>query len=273
MVIPKLTLPSLLLTLILSCNRHPEPDSAAAGDGGFSGEAPPCSECAKEGDMKLTIVDSSMWVETVPAFQFSHLVAPVGVLPFLKVEALTKSKCKFCHAYSEDGLEFDFGSAHDSLWNAMDSAPELVVLMPGLQFPERDSTLMMQWLDSLRQQSLVDGKGILDFAPWQERGHSRTELRRKVSPAMRSLVSRIGARWSVRSIIIPIRLRVEIDPDAGDEGGYRWQVLWSLWDAQTGTMQALVYANMGIETRGDLPPDRHWSRPFIQWFGTVIVPK
>lgn len=242
-------------------------------DGSYGGEAPPCSDCAKEGDMKLTVVDSIQWFETVPGIRFAQLPGPVGVLPFLQVEALTKSRCKFCHAYSEDALEFDFGSAHDSLWKAGEASPDLVVMMPGIQVPERDSTFLQQLLDSVKAQKFVDGKGILEFSPWQERGSQRTEISRKVPLPLRGLISRMGARWSIRTLILPIRLRVEVDPDAGEEGGYRWEILWSVWDAQNGGLLALTYANLGIETRGDLPPDRHWSRPFLQGLGQSIFPK
>jgi hypothetical protein len=223
--------------------------------------------------MKLTVEDSTIWVETTPGLILSKIASPVGVLPFLKVEALTKSKCKYCHSYSEDGLEFDFGSAHDSLWKSFDSLPELVVLMPGLQFPERDSLRFSLWLDTLRLQTFVDGKNILDFSPWQERGSQRSEVVRNISPKFRDLIARIGARWSVRALIIPVHLKVEMDPDAGEEGGYRWQSLWTLWDTQTGALLALHYANLGVVTKGDLPPDRHWSKPYIESFGRSIFPR
>ncbi|HSQ42304.1 MAG TPA: hypothetical protein VLM37_08510, partial [Fibrobacteraceae bacterium] len=196
-----------LLFLFIGCTRHP----GASNDGNqeFSGEAVPCQECASGGDMKIRVEDSTIWLETVPGFRRNNMPRLLGVLPTLQIEARTTQNCKFCQAFSADGLDFDFGSRQDSLLRTLDSNIHPLLMVPGLQVPEADSTQWNIYMDSLAAQTFLDGKTIMDFQPWIDRGNQRIVQERRLSPGLRTWLSRIAARWSVNGLVVPAHLRVE----------------------------------------------------------------
>jgi hypothetical protein len=262
------SLAALFLTLMLfaGCSKHPEPGVEPS-----RGEAAPCDGCAQGGDPKLTVVDSSIWMETVPGFSLGQISRPLGVLPFIQVEAISPPKCKFCQAFSGEGVEFDFGSAQDSLLSAVDSTLQPSLLMPGLQVPERDSVLFPLLLDSIAALPFVEGKALSDFGPWEERGNQTTEMLRNIPPSLRTKLSQLATRYGVNSLVMPVRCRVEMDPGAGEEGGYTFQILWMLFDAKKSQFSMIVHAKLTIETQGDAPPDRGWSHPFMVWLGKNLA--
>ena len=195
----------------------------------------------------------------------------LGVLPTLQIEARTTQNCKFCQAFSADGLDFDFGSRQDSLLRTLDSNIHPLLMVPGLQVPEADSTQWNIYMDSLAAQTFLDGKTIMDFQPWIDRGNQRIVQERRLSPGLRTWLSRIAARWSVNGLVVPAHLRVELNPSAGSKGGYRWQIIWLIFDAHAGRLLVGLYADLRVETHGDAPPDRWWSQPFIDCLGKMLL--
>ena len=262
----------IIVFLLLGCAATtPSQSSQGSSDEAPSAEAPPCGDCAKQGDAKLTIVDSLFYIEFAPQASSKKWASPVGVLPLLKIEAIAPEKCKFCHAFSSDALDFEFGSTQDSLIQALDTNRTLEILMPGLGAPESDSIAFEPILDSLRNQPFADGKDLIEWEPWLVSQSKQSIQEREVPQGLTSWIRRLGARWKVATLVLPVRLRVEMDPKAGEEGGYRWQLLWTVWDTRTALPLTVLYADFRIETRGDVPPDRDWSKPFIAWLGRRLT--
>ena len=255
-------------SLLVACAEHPAPETAAEDAPGR--EAPPCDGCARQGDMKLKMVDSVAWIESAPGYSWNTLPAPIGVLPFLSIHTEAPKSCKICHSFSDDAAEFDFGSRQDSVLSSLDSNHRWTLLVPGLQVPEADSTLLDKWMDSLAHLNFVDQKPLGSWQPWLERGNGGEVMERAVSRELHSLLGRMAARWGVSSLVIPVRLSVQIDPDAGSEGGFRSQVLWTIWDAKIGRLLFLAATNFAYETKGDVPPDRDWSAPYWKWLAGQI---
>jgi len=263
---------TLSAVLLVSCAATAARSGSAPADEDMSSpEAPPCGDCARQGDAKLTIVDSLYYLESTILPSRQKWAFPVGVLPLLKAEAVAPTNCKFCHAFSSDALDFEFGSSVDSLIQALDTSHSIEVLMPGLGAPESDSVAFDRILDSLQNQPFADGKDLISWEPWLiSKSEQRTQTR-EIPQGLSTWIRHLGARWNVATLILPVRLRVEIDPKAGDEGGYRWQLLWTVWDTRTALPLTILYADFRIETKGDVPPDRDWSKPFIAWLGRKLT--
>lgn len=252
----------LLLSILLSCAGTGKSDDEPA-----RGESAPCEGCAKGGDPKLAVVDSLVWFESAEGFSLHGLSRPLGVLPFLERKAEVKGKCKFCHSYSEDALEFDFGNKQDSMLLAFDSTLEILILHPGAQVPEKDSTVFAAEVKALLGLPFLDGQGIGSLKPWEERGTQNESMNRPVPRATRTALSTLAARYGVKSLVIPVTICVSIDPDLGSEGGYAYQVLWMVFDASKGQMVLAYHGKFQVETRGDVPPDRNWSEIAIRSLG------
>jgi len=263
---------SFCALLLSACAHHPEVvgRSGLAG-AGPTGESAPCADCARQGEMKLVMVDSSTLLEIAPGFSLHALTDTVGVAGFLKVEANPGKSCKFCHAFSEDVVEFDYGSAQDSMLTAIAPNLRLAVLVSGLQVPERDSLSLDSITQILSQTTWINGALMSDFSPWASKRGLVRESVREAPTAAREALARLALRWHTRFVVLPLHINVDIDSKAGSEGGYQLQVLWTLWDAKQGTLLVLAYAHMALETHGDVPPDRLWTRPFIEWLGKKLI--
>lgn len=257
-----------LQLLLLNACASSMPDSGGNPAGG-RGESAPCADCRSDEPLALKYTDSHAYREWgIPQLRMDSGTA-LGILPVLRLRASGPEECSICHSFSADAVEFDFSSAQDSLLRAVFANQQLEWLFPGMQVPERDSLLWRAWCDSLAQTPFADGKALADLSPWQER-QGEAVYTRPVPAPLRTLLGRLGARYAVRYLVVPLVLNAELQPGSGKRGGYRWQSLWALWDARDGNLLLLDYRSFVAATSGTAPPDRHWSAPWASDLGKAL---
>lgn len=237
------------------------------GCAGSSSELPggdaPCEDCGERGEIELDILDEVFYREwNASAYSRFDSTAAVGVFPALKLEALAPEKCKFCHGFSEDALDFDLSRVEDSLWARAFPKMRRELMFPGMQVPEADST----FLDSIQRAMLAtefaDSEPLGSLDPWKERSGTEQVLARAVPFKLKASLEVLASRYRVRYVSLPISLRVEMLPKAGKKGGYTWESLWALFDARYGELVFLNYSSFRAETRTRIAPERLWAEPF-----------
>jgi hypothetical protein len=249
--------------LLLSCART----TRATED--VRGESAPCADCRSDEAVALKFLESHAYREWGVDILHMDSGAVVGVLPVLRLSASGPEDCKICHSFSVDAVDFDFSATQDSLLRAAFPHQNWELLYPGLQVPERDTIFFAHWLDSLAQSTFAHNQPLQATAFWRERtGEQR--YTRPVPPALRGLLGRLGGRYAVRYLVIPVVLHVELQPDSGKRGGYQWESLWTLWDARQGTLLVLDYQAFTAATTGTAPPDRLWSAAWAQNLGAAL---
>ena len=78
---------------------------SAGGDSGMRDA--PCEECGARGEIELKISDEKSYREwNRVAYSRLDSSAVEGVLPTLRVKALQPEKCRMCHSFSADALDF-----------------------------------------------------------------------------------------------------------------------------------------------------------------------
>lgn len=255
---------SLLIFLALlgfSCSQHPPAR-------GWGGDEPPCPQCKKRGIPQFKVVENATWREVSPLYRafLKRDSLRVGVFPFIQRETSETSSCDFCHAFSPDGVEFDFGSFQDSLLQALFPQIQFELVYPGVGLiPEKDSVLVSRWSDSLAGVQINARQTLLGWKPWQAGEQHLLEFHRTEIPLQtRELLGRIAARWNFDGLVIPAQIRVVMHPDAGEEGGFEYEIVWSWWDARQGEPLYLLSSHLWVETTTDIPADRFWSHPFLR---------
>ena len=110
---PWCALAFLIVAFLASCAGSR--DAAPEGDNGMADA--PCTECGTQGEIELKITDEKFYREWNPvAFSRIDSNAVVGVFPALKVTANRPEKCKMCHSFSADAVDFDLARVEDSLF-------------------------------------------------------------------------------------------------------------------------------------------------------------
>lgn len=255
-------IPLLLLILIVflsSCT----PKSTQSAPPAL-GEGKPCENCVRSEAPRLEVQDHFFRLEGVETFRWESIPKPLGIIPLEKAQAVVQGKCSFCHAFSEDAVAFDFQSNLESWISEKVSRDSVYLLIAGLGIPEKDSLVWEKWLDTLRTLPYMDQQPLTSMLPWLERPAGAYFEPRKTPASIRTYISRLAARSGVRSLLIPLYLKVEILPKEGEEGAYILDVLWSLWDAE-GERLWMLASHAKYLTLNDVPPDRNWSEPLFQW--------
>ncbi len=234
---------------------------SAGGDSGMRDA--PCEECGARGEIELKISDEKSYREwNREAYSRLDSSAVVGVLPTLRVKALQPEKCRMCHSFSADALDFDLARVEDSLF--MKAFPKMrrELLLPGMRLPEADSlyidTLSVKFLKS----EFVEGKALSNLEPWVSRDGVEQTLTRELPAAFKNLLNDVAARYELRYITMPVSLDVEMLPDLGRSGGFTWKILWCMWDARYGELVFLVYSEFTAETTSRVAPEKEWASPF-----------
>jgi len=223
----------------------------------------PCEECGTQGEIELKITQEKSYREwNRKAYALMDSGAVVGVLPTLRVEALQPEKCRMCHSFGEDALDFDLARVEDALFMQAFPKMQRELLLPGMRVPDSDSL----YLDSLSKLFLgsvfADGKPLSSMAPWRDRDGVEQDLHRVVPDSLKNLLNSVASRYGLRYITMPVFLRVEMLPDLGRNGGYTWEILWSMWDARYGELVFLVYSSFTAETTSRIAPEKEWAEPF-----------
>lgn len=225
----------------------------------------PCADCGSQGEIKLKISQERFYREwNEAAYSRLDSNAVVGVFPILKTAALRPEKCKFCHSFSEDALDFDLARVEDSLFMAAFPKLKRELMLPGMRLPEEDSTYLDSLFGLLLAQEFADGKRLGDFTPWQERDGIEQAYSRQVPAPLKNLLNEIASRYELRYMSVPVSLEVRMDPALGKSGGYSWKILWSLWDARYGEIVFLVYSEFTAETTSRIAPEKEWATPFAE---------
>ena len=247
-------------TLFVACAGSRDSSSeSAAGDMADA----PCTECGTQGEIELKITDEKFYREWNPvAFSRIDSNAVVGVFPALKVTANRPEECKMCHSFSADALDFDLARVEDSLF--VQAFPKMTreLMLPGMRVPEADSAFMDTLSSKLLKTKFVEGKKLDDVTPWEERDGVEQTIARQLPFELSDLLNKIASRYGLRYLTIPLLMQVTMDPDLGKKGGFKWQIVWSMWDARYGELVCLAYSKFTAATTTRVAPEKEWATPF-----------
>lgn len=253
----------LVATLLVSCAglRDDVRGGTGPADGGMRDA--PCEECGKRGTIELRITNEKSYREwNRAAYSRLDSSAVVGVLPTLRVKALQPEKCRMCHSFSADALDFDLARVEDSLFMAAFPKMRRELLLPGMRLPDADSLYMDSLSVKLLKSEFVEGKALSNMEPWISRDGVEQTLTRELPVALKNLLNDVAARYELRYITMPVMLEVEMLPGLGSSGGFTWKVLWCMWDARYGELVFLVYSEFVAETTTSVAPEKEWAAPF-----------
>lgn len=264
----ELLIVNLLLALLLSACAGLRDDARGGGssvdESGDSGMMDaPCEECGKRGDIELKITNEKFYHEwNRDAYERLDSNAVVGVFPALKVDADRPEKCRFCHSFSADAVDFDLARVEDSLF--MKALPNLKrdLMLPGMKVPDADSSYIDTLGFKILNSVFVEGKKLMDFTPWEERDGIEQDISRRVPAELKDLLASIASRYGLRYLSIPVAVHVRMDADLGKAGGFDWKILWTLWDARYGELVFLIYSDFTAETTSRVAPEKEWAEPF-----------
>ena len=233
----------------------------ASGDSGMKDA--PCQECGTRGDIELKISNEKTYREwNKKAYSRMDSSAVCGVFPALSVKADRPEKCKFCHSYSADALDFDLARVEDSLMVKAFPKMRRELMLPGMRLPDADSAYVDSLSKLLLNSVFADGKKLSDMSPWLERDGVEQDISRELSKDFKNLLNALASRYELRYLSIPVVLNVRMDPDLGKNGGFTWQTLWTLWDARYGELVFLVYSEFTAATTSRVAPEKEWAEPF-----------
>ena len=189
----------------------------------------PCQECGTRGDIELKISNEKTYREwNKKAYSRMDSSAVWGVFPALSVKADRPEKCKFCHSYSADALDFDLARVEDSLMVKAFPKMRRELMLPGMRLPDADSAYVDSLSKLLLNSVFADGKKLSDMSPWLERDGVEQDISRELSKDFKNLLNALASRYELRYLSIPVVLNVRMDTDLGKSGGYTWQTLWIL---------------------------------------------
>lgn len=250
---------ALAVGSLVSCAGGPSPD--ASGNSGMADTA--CEECGVQGEIELKISNEKFYREwNEKAYSRIDSNAVVGVFPSLKVNANRPEKCKMCHSFSADALDFDLAHVEDSLFVKAFPKMRRELMLPGMRLPEADSLFIDTLSAKLLKMPFADGSSLENATPWMERNGIEQAFAREVPKELKNLLNEIASRYELRYVSIPVLLDVTMDPDLGRNGGYQWKIVWSLWDARYGELVFLTYSEFTAATTGRAAPEKEWSAPF-----------
>lgn len=222
----------------------------------------PCTECGDRGDIELEISDEIFYREwNEAAFSRLDSSAILGVFPAASITAVAPEKCKFCHSFSDDAVDFDLSRVEDSVWAKHLPKMRRELMFPGMQVPEEDSTLVDSLLRQLLVAKFADGEPLDSVKPWIERDGIEQAYSREVPAPLKNVLEQLATRYHVRYVSLPLKLSVKMDPDLGKKGGFYWESLWTLWDARYGELVFLTYNKFTASTKSRIAPEREWAEP------------
>ncbi len=251
---------SLGAALLAGCAGSQGGDDAS---GDASMKDAPCQECGTRGDIELKISGEKFYREwNKKAYSRMDSSAVWGVFPALSVKADRPEKCRFCHSYSADALDFDLARVEDSLMVKAFPKMRRELMLPGMRLPDADSSYLDSLSFMLLESVFADGKKLSDMSPWLERDGIEQDISRELSKDFKNLLNTLASRYELRYVSIPVVLNVRMDTDLGKSGGYTWQILWTLWDARYGELVFLVYSEFTAATTSRVAPEKEWAEPF-----------
>ena len=250
-----------MLSLLVGCAGSVGPGPGAGDNSGMMDG--PCNECGTQGDIKLKISKEVAYREwNQDAYSRLDSNAVVGVFQTLKVTAKRPEKCKMCHSFSADALDFDLAHIEDSLFVKAFPKMKRELMLPGMRLPEGDSLYIDTLSRIILGSKMADGKTLDSFEPWESRDGIEQTFVREVPAKLKDVMNGVAARYGIRYASIPVVLEVEMDPKLGKSGGYTWKIVWTLWDMRYGELVFLTYSSFVAETTSRVAPEKEWSAPF-----------
>lgn len=235
----------------------------AGESGGSDMSDAPCNECGTQGEIKLKISQEKFYREwNQNAYTRIDSNAVVGVFPALKVTAKRPEKCKMCHSFSADALDFDLAHIEDSLFVLAFPKMRRELMLPGMRLPDADSLYLDTLSVKILKSEFADGQKLESEKPWVERDGIEQTFVREVPAKLKNFLNETASRFEIRYASIPLMLEVEMDPKLGKSGGYTWKIIWSLWDARYGELVFLTYSEFLAETTSRVAPEKEWAVPF-----------
>lgn len=223
----------------------------------------PCEECGKRGDIELRITGEKFYREwNKKAYSRMDSSAVLGVFPALSIKAERPEKCKFCHSFSADALDFDLARVEDSLMVRAFPKMRRELMLPGMRLPDADSSFVDSLSRLLLNSEFADAKKLSDFTPWMERDGVEQDISRELPAKFKNLLNALASRYELRYLSIPVVLQVRMDTDLGKSGGFTWKTIWTMWDARYGELVFLVYSEFTAETTSRVAPEKEWAEPF-----------
>lgn len=254
---------TLFVVVLALCSCAGMRDDAPEGGANNDMADTACDECGNQGDIELKITDEKFYREwNQVAYSHMDSSAVVGVFPSLKIVAKRPEKCKMCHSFSADALDFDLAHVEDSLFVKAFPKMQRELMLPGMRLPDADSLYLDTLSVMLLKSEFADGMRLDNMKPWQERDGIEQTINRTPPTKFRNLLNDIASRYGLRYLSIPVFLEVEMIPDLGRSGGYKWKILWSLWDARYGDLVFLTYSEFTAATTSRVAPEKDWSVPF-----------
>ncbi len=248
--------------LLISCAGARDAENGGSGGGNDMADTG-CDECGTQGEIELKITDEKFYREwNQVAYGRMDSTAVVGVLPALKVVAKRPESCKMCHSFSADALDFDLARIEDSLFVLAFPKMRRELMLPGMRLPEADSSYLDTLSVKFLKSEFADGIKLENVAPWVERNGIEQTFAREVPAKLKDLLNGIASRYELRYLTIPVYLEVEMIPDLGKSGGYKWKIAWSLWDARYGELVFLTYSEFTAVTTSRVAPEKEWATPF-----------
>lgn len=237
-------------------------DEASSGENSGMMDTP-CEECGKRGDIELKISNEKFYREwNKKAYSRMDSTAVMGVFPALSIKAERPEKCKFCHSFSADALDFDLARVEDSLMVRAFPKMRRELMLPGMRLPDADSSFVDSLSRLLLNSEFADGKKLSDFTPWMERDGVEQDISRELPAKFKNLLNALASRYELRYLSIPVVLQVRMDTDLGKSGGFTWKTIWTMWDARYGELVFLVYSEFTAETTSRVAPEKEWAEPF-----------
>lgn len=200
-------------------------------------ETAPCNDCRSGAEPSFEVKANRIYTEQATEPLLLDSGALIGILPAFNVIANAPEKCGYCHAFSEDAVEFDFAAKEDSILAAWFTNNERVLLFPGSRVPARDSTEFWNVFANLREIPLNENKELKDF------------------------MKKLSQRYKVRYLVFASFIEVSIK----SRSAFDWESEWSVWDAKKGELLFWNYQNLAVKSKNSAPVDRGWAGSFVYY--------
>ncbi|MDR1759991.1 MAG: hypothetical protein LBR60_05630 [Fibrobacter sp.] len=244
--------------------------AAPPGDAGM--QETPCEDCGERGEMELEISSEKIYREWNPAaYAKWDSSALFGVFPAVRITAEAPEKCRFCHSFSAEALDFELAQTEENLFTSYFPKMRRELMIPGAFVSEEDSLWLTDWSRALENTAFADSLPLSNLSPWLSREGTEQLYPRPLPYELKNLFKQLVERYPVRYLSVPLFLKVRIDPKLGKSGGYEWTILWTLWDVRYQELVFLIYSEFTAETKTRVPPERLWAMPFRTRLETMFT--
>lgn len=222
------------------------------------GESPPCVNCVLPGERKMQVLADSSYREVSPILLERELLeGRVGWVPLENVKFKEEASCDFCHSASSDAFAFEWNSGMEKLIPKIFPQAQSVVLVPGGEVENTDGSWFESQIKVFKQSSLAQE----EF--YRQRPIHGVVYFRPISQEKKEAVTALGRFYNLDYLVLALQGRFHIRPRMGRQGGFRTAVVWTIWDAKTGSLLFLQHADLVVRMTSRHPPDKGWTEPIL----------